>query len=134
MLSRGLIGGHFTKNAPPPKGDFRAMSPRFQGENYVANLAPVEALRAVATRLDASLAQIAIAWVASRGDDIVPLIGARTRNRLEEALGALDLQLSENDLAAIEAAVPKGAAAGARHPEAAMRDLDSERQLSRRER
>ena len=75
----------------------------------------------------ATVAQVAVAWVLSRGDDIVPLIGARRRDRLGEALGALDLSLSASDLHAIEAAVPPGAAAGSRYGEAQMAMLDSER-------
>ena len=70
--------------------------------------------------------QIAIAWVRSRGEDIVPLVGARRRDRLAESLGALDVQLSESDLERIESAVPKGAAAGSRYPETQMAMLDSE--------
>ena len=74
-----------------------------------------------------SVAQVAIAWVARQGDDIVPLIGARRRDRLAEALGSLDVTLTAKDMAAIELAVPKGAAAGARYPGPAMADLDSEK-------
>jgi aryl-alcohol dehydrogenase-like predicted oxidoreductase len=73
------------------------------------------------------VAQIAIAWVLSRGQDIVPLVGARRRDRLDEALGALRVELTDKDLAAIEAAVPKGAAAGDRYPEAQLAHMDSER-------
>jgi aryl-alcohol dehydrogenase-like predicted oxidoreductase len=127
VLSRGLISGHWTKGAGKTGRDFRAMSPRFQGENLDANLALVEALRAVAESKGVTTAQAAIAWVASRGDDIVPLIGARRRDRLTEALGALDVTLSTEDLAAIEAAVPKDAAAGTRYAEAMMAHLDSEK-------
>jgi len=127
VLSRGLISGHWTKGAGKAGRDFRAMSPRFQGENLDANLALVEALRAVAEAKGVTTAQTAIAWVASRGDDIVPLIGARRRDRLTEALGALEVTLSTEDLAAIEAAVPKDAAAGTRYAEAMMAHLDSER-------
>ena len=75
----------------------------------------------------ASVAQLAIAWVAAQGRDIVPLVGARRREQLSEALGALDLSLSPEDIAAIERAVPRDAAAGARYPAPAMADLDSER-------
>jgi aryl-alcohol dehydrogenase-like predicted oxidoreductase len=74
-----------------------------------------------------SVAQVAIAWVAAQGQDIIPLIGARRRDRLDEALGSLDVSLSAGDLAAIELAVPKNAAAGSRYPGAAMADLDSEK-------
>lgn len=125
VLSRGLISGHFA--APAGARDFRAHSPRFQGENLARNLGLVEALRGVAVARGVSVAQIAIAWVASRGADIVPLIGARRRDRLAEALGALDVALTESDFAAIEAAMPKGAAAGSRYAEAQMAMLDSER-------
>ena len=126
VLSRGLISGHWQKEAVAPT-DFRAHSPRFQGENVDANLALVDALRKVAEAKGATVAQAAIAWVAAQGDDIVPLVGARRRDRLTEALGALNLSLNPNDLAAIERAVPKGAAAGDRYPTAAMAELDSEK-------
>jgi aryl-alcohol dehydrogenase-like predicted oxidoreductase len=126
VLSRGLISGHWRKDATSV-GDFRANSPRFQGENVDRNLVLVEALRKVAEQRKASVAQVAIAWVAAQGNDIVALVGARRRDRLAEALGALDLALGQDDLAAIERAVPKDAAAGERYPAAAMADLDSEK-------
>ena len=87
----------------------------------------VEALRAVAEDKGATVAQVAIAWVLAQGSDIVPLIGARRRDRLTEALGALDLELDRDDLAAIERAVPLGSAAGNRYPDQFMATLDSER-------
>lgn len=126
VLSRGLISGHWQSGAVQ-QGDFRAHSPRFQPGNVERNLTLVEALRGVAQARGASVAQVAIAWVAAQGRDIVPLIGARRRDRLAEALGALDLTLTAADLAAIEAAVPPGAAAGDRYPGMAMAELDSER-------
>lgn len=107
-------------------GDFRTFSPRFQASNIDKNLALVEALRKIADTKGASVAQIAIAWVASRGNDIIPLIGARRRDQLNESLGALDLKLSPADLAAIEAAMPAEAAAGTRYDAAQMAHLDSE--------
>ncbi|MFF7328864.1 aldo/keto reductase [Streptomyces sp. NPDC008150] len=127
VLARGLISGHFTRDRQLGKGDFRAFSPRFQGDNLRHNLDLVDALRKVAEGRGVSVAQTVIAWVLSRGEDIVPLIGARRRDRLTEALGALDVTLDAADLAAIEEAVPHGAAAGARYPEAQMQHLDSER-------
>ena len=128
VLSRGLISGHWTKARSEDTGrDFRAHSPRFQGENLDANLKLAEALRAVAEDKGVTTAQAAIAWVASRGDDIVPLIGARRRDRLTEALGALEVNFTPEDLAAIEAAVPSEAVAGTRYAEAMMQFLDSER-------
>ncbi|MBB4892556.1 aryl-alcohol dehydrogenase-like predicted oxidoreductase [Streptomyces olivoverticillatus] len=126
VLSRGLISGHFARDRKLAANDFRGMSPRFQGENLQRNLDLVEALRKVAEERGVSVAQAAIAWVLSRGEDIVPLVGARTRERLTEALGALDVTLSEADLAAIEAAVPADAAAGDRYPAEQMAHLDSE--------
>ncbi len=98
VLSRGLISGHWSPERSLIQTDFRTRTPRFQGENLTRNLQLVDALRAVAEDLDASVAQVAIAWVLSRGEDIVPLIGARTRERLTEARGALDLTLSDHDI------------------------------------
>jgi aryl-alcohol dehydrogenase-like predicted oxidoreductase len=126
VLSRGLISGHWRKDQPSGQRDFRAHSPRFQAGNVDRNLALVEALRRIADSRGITVAQLAIAWVIAQGADIVPLIGARTRERLAEALGALDARLSSEDFAAIERAVPKGAAAGDRYPAAQMRQLDSE--------
>ncbi|MFI8513835.1 aldo/keto reductase [Streptomyces sp. NPDC085460] len=125
VLSRGLISGHFTRDRALAPDDFRGMSPRFQGENLHRNLDLVDRLRAVAEAKGVSVAQTAIAWALSRGEDIVPLVGARTRARLAEALGALDVVLDAADLAAIERAVPAGAAAGERYPLAQMAHLDS---------
>jgi aryl-alcohol dehydrogenase-like predicted oxidoreductase len=125
VLSRGLISGHWHRDAAGPD-DFRSHSPRFQGANLDANLALVEALRSVAQAKGATIAQMAIAWVAVQGEDIVPLVGARQRDRLAEALGALEVTLTPEDVAAIESAVPKGAAAGDRYASALMAHLDSE--------
>ncbi|MGK9203693.1 MULTISPECIES: aldo/keto reductase [Sinorhizobium] len=127
VLSRGLISGHWQKDAAKG-GDFRAMSPRFQEGNVERNLALVEALRRIAEAKGVTVAQIAIAWVAAQGHDIVPLVGARRRDRLAEALGAQAVRLDADDMSAIESAVPKGAAAGARYPEAQLVHMDSERQ------
>ena len=127
VLSRGLISGHWMPAQNLAGSDFRAHSPRFQGENAERNLKLVDALRRIAQAKGVSVAQIAIAWVAAQGKDIVPLIGARRRERLTEALGALDVTLSADDLAAIEQAVPKGAAAGDRYAAAQMAHLDSEK-------
>jgi aryl-alcohol dehydrogenase-like predicted oxidoreductase len=127
VLSRGLLSGHWSPERELAGNDFRSHSPRFQGENLDANLKLVEALREIADGKDATVAQVAIAWVLSRGDDIVPLVGARRRERLSEALGALDLELTSGDLEAIEAAVPAGAAAGSRYAEPQMAMLDSEK-------
>jgi aryl-alcohol dehydrogenase-like predicted oxidoreductase len=127
VLSRGLISGHWSRDRETSPGDFRSRSPRFQGENLEHNLRLVDALQGIADERGVTVAQIAIAWVLARGDYIVPLIGARRRDRLEEALGALDVQLTDEDLERIEQAVPPGAAAGSRYPEPQMATLDSER-------
>ena len=127
VLTRGLLSGHWSKDRQLSERDFRGHSPRFSGGNLEHNLALVEALREVAEARDITVAQAAIAWVLSRGEDIVPLIGARRRDRLSEALGALEVALTEDDLAAIERAVPPDAAAGDRYDAAQMAHLDSER-------
>lgn len=127
VLSRGLLSGHWTPERGGAAGDFRGSNPRFTGENLDRNLALVEALRKVAEAKGATVAQAAIAWVLSRGDDIVPLIGARTRDRLAESLGAPDVALSAADLAEIEEAVPAAAVAGDRYAPGQMAHLDSER-------
>jgi aryl-alcohol dehydrogenase-like predicted oxidoreductase len=127
VLSRGLISGHWTPEASKTGKDFRSFSPRFQGENLAHNLALVEKLRAVAGAIGASVAQVAIAWVAAQGHDIIPLVGSRTRKQLTEALGALSLQLTAEQLEALSQAVPADAAAGGRYPAAALDHLDSEK-------
>ena len=126
VLSRGLLSGHWTKQRASGAPDFRTYLPRFSGDNLVRNLDLVEALRAVAVEKGATVAQIAIAWVLSRGVDIVPMVGARRRDRLSESLGALDLALTADDLSRIERAIPAGAAMGERYPEGQMAHLDSE--------
>jgi aryl-alcohol dehydrogenase-like predicted oxidoreductase len=127
VLSRGLISGHWSLDRKAAANDFRGHSPRFQGGNLDRNLALVEALRAIATEKGVSVAQLAIAWVLSRGPDIVPLVGARRRDRLREALGGLDVTLTSDDLSRIDRAVPAGAAAGERYAPMQMAHLDSER-------
>jgi aryl-alcohol dehydrogenase-like predicted oxidoreductase len=129
VLSRGLISGHWSKDRSAAQ-DFRAMSPRFQGENLDANLALVNSLRKIAGDIGATPAQIAIAWVAAQGNDIVPLVGARRRERLTEALGALDVKLTQAHLAELAKAFPPGAAAGSRYPESQLVHMDSERKAS----
>jgi aryl-alcohol dehydrogenase-like predicted oxidoreductase len=127
VLSRGLISGHWTTDRESGADDFRARSPRFSSENLDRNLELVERLRRVAEQLGVSVAQVAIAWVAAQGGDIVPLVGARTRQRLAEALGADEVRLTDEQLTAIESAVPKGSAAGDRYDAHQMALLDSER-------
>ena len=100
--------------------------PRFSAQNLPRNRALIEALDAVAKSRGASLAQLAFAWLRSRGSDIAPLIGARTRAQLAEALAGFAMSLSTDELAAIERAVPQDAIAGERYGPAAMKNLDSE--------
>ncbi|WP_433055188.1 aldo/keto reductase [Dactylosporangium sp. CS-033363] len=122
VLGRGLISGHYDPNASAP-GDFRGHTPRFSPGNVEHNLSLVEALRRVAAAKGCTVAQLAIAWVAAQDPSIVPLVGARTRERLSEALGAADVTLTAADLAEIERAVPAGSARGDRYPSAAMASL-----------
>jgi aryl-alcohol dehydrogenase-like predicted oxidoreductase len=127
VLSRGLLSGRLP--AAGAKGDIRVVRmPRFAAGNVDKNLALVEALRAIGATKGATPGQLAIAWVRARGDDVVPLVGARRRDQLKEALGAMDLRLDAGDLARIEAAVPPGEIAGARYDPTQMAHLDSERQ------
>ncbi|QYO63295.1 aldo/keto reductase [Leptolyngbya sp. 7M] len=127
VLSRGLLSGHWSTERSQTMQDFRSHLPRFSGENLQRNLSLVEALRHIAHTHNATVAQVAIAWVLSRGTDLIPLIGARRRERLTEALGALELHLSQADLAQIEAAIPPEAVAGDRYDAGQMAMLDSER-------
>jgi aryl-alcohol dehydrogenase-like predicted oxidoreductase len=124
ILSRGLLSSGTAQLAA---NDPRARFPRFRGENHARNLELLAALETIAAARDVTAAQLAIAWVASRGDDIIPLIGTKRRDRLDEALRALDLTLSTDELAAIEAAVPADAVAGDRYDAAQLTMLDSER-------
>jgi aryl-alcohol dehydrogenase-like predicted oxidoreductase len=129
VLSRGLLSGHWSKEreASLTPHDFRASAPRFQGENLERNLELVETLRAVADEKEATVAQLAIAWALSRGEDVVPLVGARTRERLAESLGAVEVELTQDDLTRIENTVPVDAVAGERYHAEQMAILDSER-------
>lgn len=123
VLGRGLISGHWTAGHTAGPGDMRARSPRFAAGNVEHNLAFVEALRGLAAAKGCTVAQLAIAWVAAQGEDIVPLVGARTRERLAEALPAIGVNLTADDLAGIEQAVPPGSARGDRYPAAFMSGL-----------
>jgi aryl-alcohol dehydrogenase-like predicted oxidoreductase len=115
VLSRGLLSGHWTPSRALDAGDFRGHSPRFQGENLERNLALTDALGKIAAAKGVTTAQLAIAWVAAQGEDVLPLVGARRREQLHEALGALQHPLTADDLQRMEQAVPLGAAAGPRY-------------------
>jgi aryl-alcohol dehydrogenase-like predicted oxidoreductase len=129
VLSRGLLSGHWSRERALGSGDFRKHAPRFSGENLEKNLALVASLQSVADRRGATVAQVAIAWVLSRGMDIVPLVGARSRTRLTESLGATEVTLTPEDCTDIERAMPAGAAAGERYPAPVLAHMDSERQI-----
>jgi aryl-alcohol dehydrogenase-like predicted oxidoreductase len=123
VLSRGLISG--SRPAPLQQGDFRSLLPRFTGDNLAANQRLIAAFAEVAAGKGVTTAQLAVAWVLSRGEDIVPLIGARKRSQLAESLGALAISLTPDDLAAIEAAIPPGAVQGDRYPAPQMTHLEA---------
>lgn len=127
VLSRGLLSGTWTRERSEQARGFRAGAPRFQGENLERNLQLVEQLRAIAEQVGTTVARLAVAWVASRGDDVVPLVGARNRDQLGDALAAADVDLSAAVIEQIDAAVPTGAAAGERYGASGMASLDSER-------
>lgn len=127
VLSRGLLSDTFRGVEAVSQNDFRGMSPRFQGENLHRNLQLVEALAGLAESRGVTVAQLAIAWVLTRGDTIIPVIGARRVDRLQETLAALDIELDPGEIAAIEAAAPAEAVAGDRYVAEQMAYLDSER-------
>jgi aryl-alcohol dehydrogenase-like predicted oxidoreductase len=122
VLSRGLLSG----SKPAGSRDFRAYLPRFTGENLVQNQRLVEALKQIAREKEISASQLAIAWVLAKWSNIVPVIGARRRNQLTESLGAVRVELSAEDVAHLEKAVPGEGAAGPRYDEHQMKMLDSE--------
>ena len=124
VLSRGLLSGRWSKERKSAPNDFRTHGPRFTGLNLDRNLKLVEALQEIAQNKNATVAQVAIAWVLSRGENIVPLVGARRRDQLDESLKSLELVLTTEDIKAIEKAIPPGSASG----EFAMNTLDSEKE------
>jgi aryl-alcohol dehydrogenase-like predicted oxidoreductase len=128
VLSRGLLSLATARLAGP--ADPRTRFPRFREQNLARNLELVTTLERIAADRGATAAQLAIAWVLARGADIIPLIGTKRRDRLPEALGALELDLTDGELAAIEAAVPAASVAGDRYDEHGMAGLDSERAVS----
>ncbi len=127
VLSRGLLAG----SKPQDPNDFRTYLPRFAGANGEKNAAVVETLQALAAARGVTVAQLCVAWVLAKqqaaGTRIVPVMGARTRAQLDDALGAIALKLSAEDIAAIESAVPADAIAGSRYPDAMLKHMDSER-------
>jgi aryl-alcohol dehydrogenase-like predicted oxidoreductase len=116
-LGRGFLTGQITDASDFPEGDFRAHQPRFTGKNFTHNIELVDQVRLLARQKECTPGQLALAWVLSRGDDVVPIPGTKRRSYLEENVGALDVVLSDEDLAAIEAIFPAGAGAGDRYPD-----------------
>ena len=123
-LGRGFLTGRFQKFDDLPPGDFRRSSPRFQGTNFQKNLDLVRKVEEIAREQGCTPAQLALAWLLARGNDIVPIPGTTQRARLEENARAAGIPLSQGDLARIDAVAPKGVAAGARYAETGMRLVD----------
>ena len=122
-LSRGLLSG----SQPAASGDLRAHLPRFKGDNHTANQQLAARLKETAAAKGISPAQLAIAWVLAKGPSLVPVVGSRTRAQIAEALGALNVKLTADEIAELEAAVPAEAVAGTRYDPMQMKVLDSEK-------
>ena len=123
-LGRGFLTGRFRAFEEIPEGDYRRNTPRFQGENFRKNLELVRRVEKIASAKRCTPAQLALAWLLSRGENVVPIPGVKSRARLEENVRAVSIALTVDELAMIEKAAPRGIAAGARYPEAAMKALD----------
>jgi len=127
VFSRGLLTGHVPSNESTAQGDIRTHFPRFQGENLEKNREMISRLREIARQKGISVAQLALAWALSKGSDIIPLVGTKRREQLAEALAALKVSFSAEEIAAMERAVPAGSVAGDRYAPEQMKALDSER-------
>ncbi|WP_396135642.1 aldo/keto reductase [Chamaesiphon sp. OTE_20_metabat_361] len=123
-LGRGFLTGAFQSPDNFPPDDWRRHSPRFQGENFYRNLELVEKIKEIATQKQCTPAQLALAWLLAKGEDIIPIPGMKRQVRLHENVGALDIVLTAAELQQIEAVMPIGAAAGTRYPEALMNSLN----------
>ncbi|GAA4632057.1 aldo/keto reductase [Actinoallomurus vinaceus] len=123
-LGRGLLTGAVRSTTRYDSGDFRATAPRYNGDNLKANLTIVEAITRLATTKNATPAQIAVAWLLTRGSDVIPVPGSSRRPHLRDNLAALDLQLTATDLSHIDAAVPATGARGARYGDHGIRMID----------
>jgi aryl-alcohol dehydrogenase-like predicted oxidoreductase len=124
-LGRGFLTGRFQTFDDLPADDYRRSSPRFQGENFGKNLGLVRAIETMAAKKKCTPAQLALAWVLARGEDLVPIPGTKSRTRLEENVRALDVRLTPADLARIEEIAPKGVASGERYHDMAMKAIDT---------
>lgn len=123
-LGRGFLTGRFRRFEDLPEGDYRRNSPRFQGENFKKNLQLVDRVRQIADEKGVTASQLALAWLLHQGEDIVPIPGTKRRRYLEENAAAVEIELTEEDLRRIDEVAPKGAAAGERYPEDAMRAVN----------
>jgi aryl-alcohol dehydrogenase-like predicted oxidoreductase len=123
-LGRGFLTGRYKTPDDFAADDWRRNNPRFQGDNFRRNLAIVDRVARVAARKGCTPAQLALAWVLARGDDIVPIPGSKRRERLEENAAAADIRLTPEDLQEIDALLPPGMAAGTRYPEVGMRAVN----------
>ncbi|AFC28276.1 Auxin-induced protein PCNT115 [Paenibacillus mucilaginosus 3016] len=123
-LGRGFLTGQIRRFEDLAEDDYRRFSPRFQGENFQKNLDLVERIREIAAARNVQPSQLALAWLLAQGDDIVPIPGTKRTVYLEENVGALDIELTPEELGRIDEAAPKGAAAGSRYPEANMSSLN----------
>ena len=123
-LGRGFLTGQIQSPEDFEADDFRRNMPRFQGENFQRNLEVVAQVRQIAEQKGCQPSQLALAWVLAQGDDIIPIPGTRRVTYLDENIGSLDVRLTPEDLAAIDAVLPHGKAAGARYAEAQMKNLN----------
>ena len=122
-LGRGFLAGTIRSPQDLPEDDFRRTAPRFQGANFDRNLAVVDKVREIAERKGVTASQLALAWVLAQGADVVPIPGTKRLNYLEDNIGASDVRLSDEELAAIETVAPVGVAVGERYPEQAMKTV-----------
>ena len=122
-LGRSLLAGVIPDFANLSEGDTRARHPRFEGENFSKNRALVERVEAIAADKECTVAQLSLAWLLAQGPDVVPIPGTKRIERVEENLAALDVRLTPEEIDGIAEAVPAGAAAGLRYPEAGMKGV-----------
>ena len=123
-LGRGFLTGAFQRPEDLAPDDSRRHMPRFQGENFEQNLNLVAKIKEIANRKNCTPAQLALAWLLAQGEDIIPIPGTKRRERLEENLRAIEVELNDDDLRRIEEAAPVGVAAGTRYPQAGMHTVN----------
>ena len=127
VFSRGLLTGHVPSRDSASRGDIRGHFPRFQGQNLERNQQMISRLQELARQKGVTVAQLAMGWILTKGNDIIPLPGSRRREQLTESLESLKLSFSADEIAAMESAVPEGSVAGDRYATEQMLVLDSER-------